>query len=82
MKELKDCFHFCTLLILSFIFVLSMGCDSGRETIDKVTGNEAVKQYQKSKEDIDNIVDRQSERLNSITEDDIGEEFFDETDEE
>lgn len=73
MKDLMGCFQVCTLLIISFALAMFVGCDSGKKTIDQVTGNEAVKQYHKSKEDIDDIVDKQYERLNSISEDDIDE---------
>jgi PBP1b-binding outer membrane lipoprotein LpoB len=54
-------------ILLSLVFFT--GCDSGKETIDAVTGNQAVKQYQKSEEDIKDIADKQSERLGSIPED-------------
>jgi len=83
---MKKCFHLCILLAMSFFIVMSIGCDSGKKTIDQVTGNEDVKQYQKSKEDIDNIVDKQTERLNSInkdeTDDELEDESYDEADEE
>ena len=82
MNNLKKCFHLWILLALSFVFVISIGCDSGKKTIDQVTGNEDIKQYHKSKGDIDNVVDKQTERLNSINKDASDDELDDETSEE
>jgi len=42
------------------------GCDSGEKALDEVTGNRAVKQYHKSKKDLEKVTDQQSERLKSI----------------
>ena len=61
---------FFAVLVILFSLVFFTSCDSGKETIDAVTGNKAVKQYQKSKENIEGITDKQSERLASIPEDD------------
>jgi len=70
---------FLAVLGILFSLVFFPCCDSGKETIDAVTGNQAVKQYHKSEDDIENIVDQQSERLGSIPEDDEdGEEDDDE----
>jgi hypothetical protein len=62
----------CFIALTGICFILGMlgGCDSGEKTIDEVTGNRAVKQYYKSREDIEKIAEKQSERLNSIPEDD------------
>lgn len=49
---------------------MSWGCDSGEKAIDEITGNRAVKQYHKSKKDIDKIADRQAERYESIPHED------------
>jgi hypothetical protein len=46
------------------------GCDSGEKVIDEVTGNRAVKQYHKSKKDIEKIADQQAERYKGIPDDD------------
>jgi hypothetical protein len=46
------------------------GCDSGEKALDEVTGNRAVKQYHKSKKDIEKIADQQAERYKSIPDDD------------
>jgi len=54
------------LLTLSLIW----GCDSGEKAVDEITGNRAVKQYHKSKKDIEKIADRQAERYESIPDDD------------
>jgi hypothetical protein len=50
-----------------------MGCDSGKEAVDDVTGNKSVKQFQKSKKDIDKAVQKESERFKDINEDETGE---------
>jgi hypothetical protein len=82
MKGMKDNFRFWILLILSLALAMFMGCDSGKKTIDQVTGNEAVKQFEKSKEKIDDVVDKQTERLNTVDEDDSDDEMGDENSEE
>jgi hypothetical protein len=46
------------------------GCDSGEKAVDEITGNRAVKQYHKSKKDIEKIADQQAERYKSIPDDD------------
>ncbi len=58
-------------LLLAFV-ALSMiwGCDSGEKAIDEITGNRAVKQYHKSKKDIEKIADQQAERYKNIPDDD------------
>ena len=61
---------FLTVLVIFLSLSFFTGCDSGKETIDAVTGNQAVKQYHKSEKDIKDIADKQSERLGSIPEDD------------
>jgi len=38
--------------------------------VDEVTGNRAVKQYHKSKKDIEKITEQQAERYKSIPDDD------------
>jgi len=82
MKGMKDNFQFWILLILSLALAMFMGCDSGKKTIDQVTGNEAVKQFEKSKEKIDDVVDKQTERLNTVDEDNSDDEMGDENSEE
>ena len=46
------------------------GCDSGEKVLDEVTGNRSVKQYHKSKKDLEEIEDQQAERYRGIPEDD------------
>ena len=46
------------------------GCDSGEKAVDEITGNRAVKQYHKSKKDIEKIADQQADRYKSIPDDD------------
>jgi hypothetical protein len=51
------------------IFMLG-GCDSGEKIVDKVTGNQDVKQYHKLKKDIGKIADQQAKRYNEILDED------------
>ena len=68
--------HFCWhRLYMTFILglvTLSViwGCDSGKKAVDEITGNRAVKQYHKSKKDIEKIADRQAERYKDIPDED------------
>jgi hypothetical protein len=68
--------HLTSLSIMAILFSLAFftGCDSGKETIDAVTGNQAVKQYHKSEQDVKRITDQQSERLGRIPEDEENDE--------
>jgi hypothetical protein len=59
-----------TLILVLAAFCIGAGCDSGKKAVDEITGNRAVKQYHKSKKDIEKIVDRQAERHKSIPGDD------------
>ncbi len=45
------------------------GCDSGEKAVDEVTGNRAVKQYHKSKKDIEKVTTQQNERLKGLPDD-------------
>ena len=82
MSSFKGSLQALILLLLFLAVAAFPGCDSGKKTVDQVTGNEAVKQFEKSKEKINDIVDEQSERLNSIEEDDSDEDMIDEFSEE
>ena len=64
-------YGFSMALILALV-TLSMiwGCDSGEKAIDEITGNQAVKQYHKSKKEIEKIADQQAERYKGIPDDD------------
>ena len=63
------CFFMALLIALAGLGMIG-GCDSGEKVIDEVTGNRAVKQYHKSKKDIEKIADQQAERYKSIPDDD------------
>ena len=66
MKHLNLRSFFMTLLLMMVgIFILG-GCDSGEKIVDKVTGNQDVKQYHKLKKDIGKIADQQAKRYNEI----------------
>jgi hypothetical protein len=82
MKDLKRICRFSILQLLSFAFAVFMGCDSGKKTVDQVTGKETVRQFEKSKEKINDIADKQSERLDGLDEDDPDKEMNDEFSEE
>ncbi len=83
MKMRYSQMHPAFLAILSVLFsiVFFTGCDSGKETIDAVTGNQAVKQYHKSERDVKRITDQQSKRLNAIPGDEDNKDEDEETDE-
>ncbi len=61
---------FIIMLTVFFSFGVTGGCDSGKKAIDDVTGNRAVKQYHKSKKDIEKIVDKHAERYEDILDED------------
>jgi|WetSurMetagenome_2_1015567.scaffolds.fasta_scaffold202491_2 hypothetical protein len=77
MNSFKGSLRFFILLLLSLAVAAFPGCDSGKKTVDQITGNDTVKQFEKSKEKIDDIADKQSERLNGLKEDDSDEEMND-----
>ena len=60
-------FAFPLMVLTSFCFFV--GCDSGEKAIDELTGKRAVKQYQKSKKDIEKIAEKQEERYNNFPDD-------------
>ena len=70
MKCLNPRWFFMTLLLMMVGIFMVAGCDSGKKTVDKVTGNEAVKQYHEMKKDIDKIADQQTKKYNEILDDD------------
>jgi len=57
------------VLIIAAACIVIGGCDSGKEAIDEATGHRAVKQYQKSKKDIEKITEKQSQRYEGIPDD-------------
>ena len=59
------CLFLWTLIAFAGLFMIG-GCDSGEKAIDEVTGNRAVKQYHKTKKDIENIAEKQAERYGTI----------------
>ena len=60
MKILNLYGAFMVMLFLIGTLMFS-GCDSGEKVIDKATGNQDVKQFQKMKKDIGKIADQQAE---------------------
>ena len=58
-------FLLALLLMMFSVFILG-GCDSGEKVIDKATGNQDVKQFQKMKKDIGKIADQQTKKHNDI----------------
>jgi len=61
-------FFMAVLISLTALGIMS-GCDSGEKMADEVTGNRAVKQYHKSRKDIEKITEQQAERYESIPDD-------------
>jgi hypothetical protein len=58
------------LLLVAFVGVgMIGGCDSGEQVVDEVTGNRALKQYHRTKKDIEKITEQQAERYESIPDD-------------
>ncbi len=55
------------LVLITLVAVGSIpGCDSGEKVVDEVTGNRAVKQYQKIEKDVEKLENQQIERYESI----------------
>jgi hypothetical protein len=64
--------NWCTpllALLLGLGLAIFAGCDSGQKALDEITGNRAVKQYHKSKKDIERISKQQAERYQNIPDD-------------
>jgi hypothetical protein len=65
-----DWSRFLTVLLIAVIGLCMIGgCDSGKEAIDEATGHRALKQYHKSKKDIEKIAEKQAERYEGIPDD-------------
>jgi hypothetical protein len=69
MRQWNWCHPFKILLIVFAGMGLIGGCDSGEKVVDEVTGHRAVKQYHKSKKDLEKIEDQQAERYKAIPDD-------------
>ncbi len=69
MRQWNWCHALRILLIALAGMGMIGGCDSGEKVIDEVTGHRAVKQYHKSKKDLEKIEDQQAERYNAIPDD-------------
>jgi hypothetical protein len=65
MRILNLCGAFMVTLLLLGTLIFS-GCDSGEKVIDKATGNQDVKQFQKVKKDIGKIADQQAKKYNEM----------------
>jgi len=65
---------FMNALIIIFALTLWACGDSGKEAVDELTGNRAVKQFHKSKEDIENIDNKQAEKYGNALKDLDGED--------
>jgi hypothetical protein len=53
---------FLTLLIGLAGLGMMGGCETGEKVIDEVTGNRAVKQYHKSKKDVEKAAQKQAQK--------------------
>ncbi len=69
MKQGNGSRFFMAILIAAVGFCMIGGCDSGKEAIDEATGHRALKQYHKSKKDIEKIAEKQAERYEGIPDD-------------
>ena len=69
MKISNRCTSFMVMLFFLTGILMFSGCDSGEKVIDKATGNQDVKQYQKMKKDIGKIADQQAEKYKNIMDD-------------
>ena len=65
-KRLNGNRLFMIICLMTVGIFMLVGCDSGEKAVDKVTGNEAVKQYHKLKKDMDKIAEQQAEKYNDI----------------
>jgi hypothetical protein len=70
------------VLIIVLFCAGVMGCDSGKDAVDDVTGSKSVKQFQKSKKDIDKAVQRQAEKYKDATDNEAGKKDSEDTEEE
>lgn len=66
MRQWNWCHPLKILLIALAGIGLMGGCDSGEKVVDEVTGHRAVKQYHKSKKDLEKIEEQQAERYGAI----------------
>ncbi len=57
-------FAFCNLIIAFLLGVILIfgGCDSGEKAVEKATGKEDVREYQKLKKEIGKIADEQTKK--------------------
>jgi hypothetical protein len=69
MRQWNWCYFFRILLIAVVGMGLIAGCDSGEKVVDEVTGHRAVKQYHKSKKDLEKIEEQQAEKYGAIPDD-------------
>ena len=69
MSQWKWCHLAMVLLIILAGAGMMGGCDSGEKVVDEVTGRRAVKQYQKTKKDLEKIEEQQAERYRAIPDD-------------
>ena len=68
--KLLNCHRFFLMLLIG-LACLGMigGCETGEQVIDEVTGNRAVKQYHKSKKNIEKAAQTQAQKYKRFQED-------------
>lgn len=49
-------------IICGILFCGMSGCDSGKKAVDEVTGNRALKQFEKAKDDVKALEEKTKER--------------------
>lgn len=69
MKFLNYHSFFLTLLIWLACLGMIGGCETSEKVIDEVTGNRAVKQYHKSKKDIEKAAKKQAQKYKRFQDD-------------
>jgi len=69
MKYLNWHGFFLTLLIWLACLGMIGGCETSEKVIDEVTGNRAVKQYHKSKKDIEKAAQKQAQKYKRFQDD-------------
>ncbi|RPI79813.1 MAG: hypothetical protein EHM45_01280 [Desulfobacteraceae bacterium] len=53
---------FLGFIVCGILFGGLSGCDSGKKAVDEVTGNRALKQFEKAKDDVKALEEKTKER--------------------
>ena len=69
MKHVKGCRFLWSVFVGCAVVGMIGACDSGKDVLDEVTGNRAVKQYHKTKKDAERIAEQQAQRYEHLEDD-------------